>query len=314
MHFGGKGMGPEWFEHSHKAASAAWNSAWAWAKAHAGKAAVVGFAHAKDMVASAMGRVQGGVTCVRQLEAIDRVGFAFDVDGSKVGARLTFESGWRGAARSRAICCRRLPAGRAWPRRRRCRLQWNLDLDAMTAWLEPCVRVATSDPDPFAGMKQFGVRTARAIVLSVDPGDKSWRGRGRDGSGERHVPAERTSTRSSHFCERQDVRCRIAGTTCSIPFVAKLDYVFDDKLAIAAMGDGVMDRVAAGAPGGVPPMFSVSVVPDGMPQDAWVWLLDQIDAPGPKHLVERLQSWAELHATAALDGSTLVVEVAGTHK
>lgn len=311
VHFGAKGMGPEWFEHSHRAARAAWNEAWSWAKAHAGKAAVVGFAHAKDIVASAMGRVQGGVACVRQLEAIDRVGFAFDVDGSKVSARLTFELG----SAAPALASHLLPPPPGWQgvaAKAPLQAQWNLDLNATTAWLEPCVRVATSDPDPFSGMKQFGVRTARAIVLSVDPGDKSGAGA---------VAMDLASgaflqgyvDKASHFASDKTFG-PYRGHHVSIPFVAKLDYVFDDKLAIAAMGDGVMDRVAAGAPRGVPPMFSVSVVPDGMPQDAWVWLLDQIDAPSPKHLVERFQSWAELHATAALDGSTLVVEVAGTHK
>ena len=311
VHFGAKGMGPEWFEHSHKAARAAWNAAWDWAKAHAGKAAVVGFAHAKDIVASVMGRVQGGVACVKQLEAIDRVGFSFDVDGSKVGARLTFDLG----SAAPAFASHVLPPPPGWQgvaRTAPLQAQWNLDLNAVTGWLEPCVRVATSDPDPFAGMKQFGVRTARAIVLSVDPGDKSGAGA---------VAMDLASgaflqgyvDKASHFASDKTFG-PYRGHHVSIPFVAKLDYVFDDKLAIAAMGDGVMDRVAAGAPGGVPPVFSISVVPDGMPQDAWVWLLDQIDAPSPKHLVERFQSWAELHATAALDGSTLVVEVAGTHK
>src|SRR3569623_1864597 len=110
VHFGAKGMGPEWFEHSHKAARAAWNAAWDWAKAHAGKAAVVGFAHAKDIVASTIGRVQGGVACVKQLEAIDRVGFSFDVDGRKVGARLTFDLG----AAAPAFASHQLPPPPGW--------------------------------------------------------------------------------------------------------------------------------------------------------------------------------------------------------
>ena len=311
VHFGEKGMGTEWFAHSHRAARAAWNGAWSWAKAHAGKAAVVGFARAKDLVASAMGRVQGGIACVKQLDAIDRVGFAFDVDGSKVGARLTFDIG--SAAPAFASHLMAPPPGwQGVAAKAPLQAQWNLDLGAVTGWLEPCVRVATSDPDPFAGVKQFGVRTARALVLSVDPGDKSGAGA---------VAMDLASgaflqgyvDKASHFASDRTFG-PYRGHHVSIPFVAKLDYVFDDKLAIAAMGDGVMERIAAGPAAGVPPMFSVSVVPEGMPKDAWVWLLDQIGAPSPAHLVERFEDWRELHATAVLDGSSVVVEVAGTHR
>ncbi|MBV8758334.1 MAG: hypothetical protein JO257_13695 [Deltaproteobacteria bacterium] len=311
VHFGEKGMGPEWFEHSHKAARAAWHGVWDWAKAHGGKAAVVGFARAKDLVASTLGRVQGGIACVKQLEVIDRVGFSFDVDGSKVGARLTFDLG----AAAPAFASHLLPPPPGWQgvaAKAPLQAQWNLDVNAMTAWLEPCMRVATSDPDPFANVKQLGLRSARAIVLAVDPSDKSGAGA---------VAMDLSSgaflqgyvDKASHFANDKTFG-PYRGHHVSIPFVAKLDYVFDDKLAIAAMGDGVMDRIAAGASGGTPPMFSVSVVPDGMPKDAWVWLLDQIDAPSPKQLVDRFSAWAELHATAALDGSSLVVEVAGVHR
>ena len=55
-------------------------------------------------------------------------------------------------------------------------------------------------------------------------------------------------------------------------------------------------------------------MPDGMPKDAWVWLLDQIDVPNPQRLVDRLSAWREAHLTASLEGTSLVVEVAGNHK
>jgi len=314
VHFGAKGMTPEWFEHSHQApgsVTAAWSAAWDWAQQHAGKAAVVGFARMHDFVGATMKRVSNGHTCLQQLEAIDKVGFAFDVDGTKAGAHLTFDLG-TSAANLASHVLAPPPGWQAVAQNAPLQLQWNLDLDAVTTWLSPCAHAISSDPDPFADLKQYGVRTGRAIVLSVDPGDKS-------GAGAIALDLangtflESYVDKVSHFSSDKTFG-PYRGHHVSIPFVAKLDYVFDEHVAIAAMGDGVMDRVTAGAPGAAPPVFSLSVMPDGMPKDTWVWLLDQAGVSNPKRLVDRFSAWREAHLTAALEGTSLVVEVAGNHK
>jgi hypothetical protein len=308
VHFAPPGAGTEWFEHSRKAASAAWGSAWAWAQKMAGKANVVGFARAKELLAAVVGRAANAKACVDQLAAIEKVGLSFDVDGKKVGAKVAFDlgpsaqqmashvlappPGWQGAAQG-------APAS----------AQWNLDLATVGAWIAPCAQALTGEGDP---LQAFGVRAARAFVLTLDPGDRS-------GTGAVSLDLANASyfapyvDKAKHFSSDRTFGA-YRGHHVSIPFVGKFDYVFDEHTAIGAMGDGVMDRIAAGTPAATPPVFALSLAPGGMPKDTWAWLFDQIGAPAPERLVERLSSWQEAHVTATLDGTQLVVEVAGTHR
>jgi hypothetical protein len=233
---------------------------------------------------------------------------AFDVDGEKVGAKLAFElgpaahelaahvlappPGWQGVAQG-------APAS----------AQWNLDLAAVGAWIAPCAQAITGESSP---LDAFGVRAARAFVLTLDPDDKS-------GTGAVSFDLANASffapyvAKAKHFSSDRTFGA-YRGHHVSIPFVGKFDYVFDEHTAIGAMGDGVMDRIATGTPAGAPAVFSLAVVPGGMPKPTWTWLFEQVGAPAPERLVERLSSWQEAHVTATIDGTQLVVEVAGTHR
>lgn len=306
VHFAAPGAGTEWFEHSRTRAKAAWGSAWTWAHQLAGNANVVGFAKAKDLVAAITSRVSNGHACLKQLEVIDNIGLAFDVDGNKVGAKLAFDlgpaaqqmaahvmappPGWQGVAAS-------APAS----------AQWNLDLDAVTAWLAPCAKVWDgSTPDA------MGLRSARALVLTLDPGDTSGTGAVSFDLSDGKLFAPYIS-KASHFSSDRTFG-PYRGHHVSIPFVGKFDYVFDDHTAIGTMGEGIMERIAAGTPASPPPVFALALAPAGMPKDTWIWMFDQLGVPSPQRLVERLSSWQEAHVIATLDGSQLVVEVAGTHR
>jgi hypothetical protein len=306
VHFAPKAAGSEWFVHSHKAAGAAWASAWSWAEKMAGKAKVIGFARAQDLIGAVAARVENGKACLDRLEAVDKVGFAFDADGGKLDARLSFDVGANAAAMQSHLLAP--PPGWATVAKTApLAVQWNLDLNAVAAWWEPCARVWSADPNPF---DQYGLRAARAFVLSIDPDAK-------DGSGA--VALDLSSgaliapyvAKASHFSSDKTFG-PYKGHHVSIPFVAKLDYVFDGKIAIAAMGDGVMDRIAAGTPGAPPPVFALSLAPAGMAKPAWTWLLEQAGMPEPERLVDRLAAWQEAHAQMTIEGSSLVVDVGGS--
>ena len=68
-------------------------------------------------------------------------------------------------------CCRHRRAGRRVAAAAPASAQWNLDLDAVTAWLAPCAKRRGTAARP-----SMGVRSARALVLTLDPGDKSGTG------------------------------------------------------------------------------------------------------------------------------------------
>jgi hypothetical protein len=242
---------------------------------------------------------------LKQLEAVDDVGFSFDVDGNKIGAKVALELG-AAAPRIASHLLSPPPGWQGVASAAPASAQWNLDLDAVTAWLAPCAAVVGGSPNT------MGLRSARALVLTLDPGDKSGTGAVSFdlSSGALFAPY---IDKATHFSSDRTFG-PYRGHHVSIPFVGKFDYVFDEHTAIGTMGEGVMDKIAAGTASSAPPVFSLAVAPGGMAKDTWVWLFDQLGAPAPKRLVERLSSWQEAHVTVTIDGSQLIVEVAGTHR
>jgi hypothetical protein len=305
LHFGAGGT--DWFTHSHHAAAAAWTGAWQWAQEHAGKASVVGFARAQSLLASVMARVDNGQQCLRQLGVVDQVGLSFDVDGTSARARLSFELG--PAAPQLASHLLAPPPGWATAAQGApLAAEWNLDTTAVATWWQPCAGVLELPADTFT---QDGVRAARAFVLALDPDSK-------EGSGAVALDLSNDQLlapyldKVSHFSSDRTFG-PYKGHHVAIPFVAKADYVYDGKLAIAAMGDGLMDKIAAGTSSASPPVFAASIAPGGMSKAAWTWLLSQA---GPRYvrLFERLSNWQDARVTVTLEGSALVVEVAGKHR
>lgn len=306
VHLAAGDDGTAWFQHSRTAAPATWASAWAWAERLAGTAKVVGFAKARQLLAAIAARVDSGRACLKQLEVVDNVGLSFDVDGGKVGARLAFDLG----PAARDLAAHLLPPPPGWQgvaRTAPASVEWNLDLSAVTPWLAPCAQAFDgSTPDT------MGLRAARAFVLTLDPGDRSGTGAAAFDLADGSLFAPYVA-KATHFASDRTFG-PYRGHHVSIPFIGKFDYVFDEHVAIGAMGEGVMDRIAAGAPAGTPAVFSLALAPGGMPKDTWTWLFEQVGAPAPERLVERLSSWQEAHVIASLDGTQLVVEVAGTHR
>jgi len=306
VHFGPKTAGAEWFAHSHKAASAAWATAWSWAEKLAGKAKVIGFARGKELLAAIVTRAAEGKACLDKLGAVDKVGLAFDADGGKLDARVSFDVGANAAAMQSHLLAP--PPGWAGVAQAApLSVQWNLDLGAAFDWLAPCEQAFGMTP-----LDTMGVRAGRALLLAFDPDAKEGTGAvALDlSSGKLIAPYV---AKASHFSSDRTFG-PYKGHHVSIPFVGKFDYVFDDKLAIASMGDGLMDKIAGGTPAAPPPVFALSLAPGGMPKATWVWLFQQADLPAPERLADRLAAWQEAHAQVTIEGTSLVLDVGGNHR
>ena len=306
VHFGPKTAGAEWFAHSHKAASAAWATAWSWAEKLAGKAKVIGFARGKELLAAIVTRAAEGKACLDKLGAVDKVGLAFDADGGKLDARVSFDVGANAAAMQSHLLAP--PPGWAGVAQAApLSVQWNLDLGAAFDWLAPCEQAFGMTP-----LDTMGVRAGRALLLAFDPVAKEGTGAvALDlSSGKLIAPYV---AKASHFSSDRTFG-PYKGHHVSIPFVGKFDYVFDDKLAIASMGDGLMDKIAGGTPAAPPPVFALSLAPGGMPKATWVWLFQQADLPAPERLADRLAAWQEAHAQVTIEGTSLVLDVGGNHR
>jgi len=296
-----------WFEHSHKAAAAAWADDWAWAKSK-GEGAVRGFVKLKDLVAATTGKAKNAVACARLVEPIGRVAVAVDADGKGAHGRLSIELG--SAAQDVASHTLAPPPGWASASGKAAlSVQMNVDLAAVAQWLQPCAQTFGFG---FAQAQQLGVRGGRAMLFSLDPDEPTGTG----------VVALDLSSKAflAGMLDRIPMRSHLekdrkfgphSGHHVALPMIPTFDYVLEDHLAIAAMGDGVLDSVVAGQ-GGPAPLFAIDVQPQKLSAKAWEWLLENTNmVSNAKWLTERMQRWQDGHVSVAIDGDALVLDASG---
>jgi hypothetical protein len=323
VHFGGPGEGTAWFSASKRPSTATWGARWQAAQQLAQKsAALVGFANLRDLAVKIAQRTGEGLACARQFEAVRGVGVAIEGEGSFVGGTLAVDLA---SAQTIAGSVVAPPPGWATASAKApLAAQWNLDLRVAAAWVQPCIarveedgsgRRTPASPDLVATLDQFGVRTGRAFVHSLDPEDKSGTGAvAIDLSHGRYfaqlldqIPMRRRFEKSRAFGAYK-------GKHLSVPFVATVDYVLDDRVFLAAMGDGLLERAASGVSGAAPEVVAIDLMPAGLPVDVWAWLFAQAELPSPKRLAQRLQTWREIHLGARLDRDRLVIEARGNRR
>ena len=296
-----------WFEHSHRAAAGSWTSAWDWAKAQAKGQGLTGFVQLRDVMAVLASRARGSrveeaQACIRQFDTVERVGVAIASDGKSIDARLSFQTpnappvytappGWSATIRGMPLAA-----------------TWNADLRNVGAWLSPCLG------DVYGEIAETGIITLRAFVQSLDPDDKSGVGAvSADLSSKAFINAQLDQVPMRSRLEKDRQFGIYKGKHLSVPFVATVDYVLNDKMFIAAMGDGVLTKIGTGSPERSD-IGAIDVIPSGLPVDAWTWLLEQARAPNPKRFAQRLQSWQQLHVGARHDGNALLIEAVGTRR
>lgn len=302
-----------WFEHSHHAGAPTWGQAWEWAKGQAKGQGLTGFANLHDALAVIGKRVPEAAACAKQFDTVTRVGVSIDADGKTLDGRLTFDIG--GSAQNIGGALLQPPPGFAAAAQGvPVSAQWNLDAAFVQKWMTPCFQRESGSIAEL--MDQYGVRTARGLVQQFDPDDKSGVGAvSLDLTHSRFIAAQLDQVPMRSRLEKDRTYGQYKGKHLSVPFVATADYVLNDKLFIGAMGDGLLAKLGTGAaPGGAPPIASIDVLPAGLKPDVWQWLFEQIDAPSPQRLAQRLQSWQSLHVGARLEGTSLLIEAAGTRR
>ena len=107
-----------------------------------------------------------------------------------------------------------------------------------------------------------------------------------------------------------------AGYSLSIPFsgLPTVEYVLTDKLAFAAAGEGVLASLVGNGGTSPGPLAALAIAPPRLDPEAWRTLLELIDAPHERWLVEHLMRWRDGQIAVTLDGGSLVVSATGTRK
>jgi hypothetical protein len=302
--------GTTWFERSKQPGGARWVDGWTWAKGLAGQApALVGIVDSKSLLARLARMAPRAAACIDRFSAIQRVGVGFEATGPQLAGRLSLDLGARSADLASTLVA--TPPGWASASvNAALAAQWNIDLPAAARWLAPC---NADDDDLVATLDSYGVRSARAFVHQLDPKKKAGTGAVMfDLAHPRFfrsllddIPGRSTFEKSRTFGAYK-------GTHISVPFVGKGDYVLDERVAIASMGDGLLARIGTGAQGGAPDPIAIDVRPQALPAATWSYLFEQLDIPAA--IARGLLAWQDIHLGARLDGSNLVIEALGTRR
>jgi len=311
--------GARWFTASHGRHGAGWTDGWAWAQRAAGAAAgVVGLLDLHGAVAGAIARLPDAVACAKLTEAVGRVSLAVEGDEHHVAARLAFDLGSTDRLRARL-----LPPPTGWDATARTAAiaaQWNLDLAGARDDLAPCLAALGA---PVAVVDETGVRAARAMLVGFDPDAMSGTG------------AVALDLASPAYLERQLDRIPLRGAlerartfgpyrghAIAIPFSVTVEYVLEPRLAIAALGDGLLARLVAPAPApAAVPIAALDLAPPAMSARAWQTLADAVveramsGAHGAgavaRQVVAHLMGWRDAHVAVTAEGRDMVVAISG---
>jgi len=301
-----------WFAAIKHAGAATWGARWDAAQKLATKAAgLTGIIDLRAFMSKMAAHVPEVAACARQFEPVNGVAVALEAEGAWVSAKLAVDVGGAGQAIAGNVLSPP-PGWTAASAKAPLSAQWNLDLRSAAAWIQPCMHgglnlVATLD--------QFGVRSGRGFVHTLDPDDKSGTGVvAFDLSHPRYFESLLGQIPMRSKFERPRQFGAYKGKHLSVPFVATADYVLDDRVFIAAMGDGQLERAAAAGAPSPPPVFAVDVLPAGLPAGVWAWLFSEAELPNPKGLAQRLQSWNDIHLGAQIDHGQLVIQAQGNRR
>jgi len=302
--------GTRWFSASRRPGAPTWTADWSWAQG-AGRPAVVGFVDLRGMLAMLGPRVAEAAACVQLLEPVGKIALAVEGDAQQLAARLAFELGPAAQTLAHAT----LPAPEGWAAaaaRVPLAVQWNLDLPFVRHATAPCARALGVD---LRALDALGLRTARALLRSFDPDDR--RGTGAvalDLAHERFFAARLEDIPLRSALENKRQFGPLAGRSLAVPMFLTIDYVLTPSVALAAVGDGLLASIV-GQGGATPgPVFSLDVQPLGLSREAWQALLELVDAPHARRVVERLLQWREARISLAIDGSRLVLAASGSRR
>jgi hypothetical protein len=309
----GPAKGTEWFANSRAPQGPGWGRDWDWAQgaAKVTKPALTGFIDARDLIASLTSKVPEAIACARLVAPVNRIAVSIEGDGSRTSGRLAFDVGPAAASISAAL----LPVPEGFAAQTQgapLAVQWNLDLPVVRAWLQPCLSAIDED---LSELDRYGVRSGRAVLQTFNPDDKSGAGAiAFDLAHKQYFTSQLDNIPLRSTLERNRTFGPHKGHSIAVPFVATLDYVLTDNLALAGVGDGLLAKVV-GAGKTVPgPIAAIDILPPAMSPEAWKTVLGVIDRRNAEPVVERLMRWREGHIAVTIEGASLLVAATGVRR
>jgi hypothetical protein len=115
------------------------------------------------------------------------------------------------------------------------------------------------------------------------------------------------------------------GFSIEIPFSVTVEYVLEPKLALAAIGEGLLAKlVAPRAPDtrALAPIVALDLAPHAMSAAAWETLLHAFaeqsfsGSPGPvtRRIVKQLMRWRDAHLAVTAEATQLIVTASANRR
>ena len=303
----GGDAGTTWFEHS-RAGGGGTLPDWQRAERN-GKPAVIGFVDLHALAGATLASLPGNAAeCVRRFDSIGNLDITLDADEHTLSTRLSVDIGTLAHAVEASLLAP--PAG--WGQTSAhapLAAAWNLDIPAATAWIAPCYRGG----DGWQRLRSSGVRAARGVMLSFDDETTFSGAVALDLANAKYLTDQLDQLPLRSHLEKDRTFGAYKGHHLSIPMLFAIDYVLTPTLGLVGRGDGLLERLTAGAPAaGHPPLVAIDLAPPAMSEKQWQGLSRLLDFG--KDTVPSLMHWKALHASLGVEGEQLVIDASAERR
>lgn len=301
-----------WFASSRKPGAITWGSEIAVAKGQT-EPPLIGFIDAAWFVADVGQRVPevGRCTSTLPIASIGKLALRLFGTPQEPHAYFTLDVG----ALAPRIESVRLPVPDGWSTATAqvpIAAQANIDLAAARPTLEPCLRLFGVDLRDF---DELGIRAGRGYIRSFDPDEREGTGAvSLDLTHKKYFDAQLDRVPMRSAMERKRTFGPYTGRQLSIPMFLTVDYVLQDRLMLAGVGDGQLSTMI-GKGGTVPAVLAeLAVQPQGLSIESWTELLKLLEVDHARSIAERLQRWRAASVSLSMDGPRLVLAASGKRR
>jgi hypothetical protein len=190
-------------------------------------------------------------------------------------------------------------------------LDLGLDIPSFARSLEGC-------PMDTRAMDEAGVRTAHVALHQFDDGLPSRGAFYADLSSDKMLSAAISDIPGiDTFSKRRKVGSAQV-VDVSVPFFISLTYHLSTNLAVAAIGDGIVEKLLAPGNPRAGALFHLSLRPNDIPVETWDMFLEyvlEVKRPEARQrTITRVRTWQTADIDATIDGSRIVITAAGARR
>jgi hypothetical protein len=284
-------------------------------RAGAGFARVAGAAIAARVDLPALARrLRAAGACAMRVRELGHASFVVERAAGKVGLRVAVSPPWTSEIAKHVVAPP--PGWSAVADAAAVAVAWNVDLVDVIDTVGSCAPVTFNWFMIGRRLHELHVRAARAAVQSFDPDDpmKASGAVALDLAGPSPIGAVLDDIPLRAQLERDRNFGGYAGKRIAIPLGPTLDYVLTDRIALAAVGDGLLDRMVAPTAARPAPLLAFDARPSMLSTAAWRWIFQRADLRYAQKIAEEIVRWKRVHIAIAVVNHELVLDASAERR